>query len=49
MENLEQGMKECIEESINFRFIPYIQLHEFEKSFIFVIWIFFMNKFYLKI
>ena len=31
MEILEQGMKESIEEKINFRFIPYIQLHEFES------------------
>lgn len=27
---LEQGMKDSINESMNFRFIPYIQLHEFE-------------------
>ena len=31
MEILEQGMKESIEEKINFRFVPYIQLHEFES------------------
>ena len=30
MEILEQGMKESIDESIRFRFIPYMQLHEFE-------------------
>ena len=30
MEILEQGMKESIDESIRFRFIPYLQLHEFE-------------------
>lgn len=27
---LEQGMKECVEEELRSRFIPYIQLHEFE-------------------
>jgi hypothetical protein len=30
MEILEQGMSESIEDSIRFRFIPYLQLHEFE-------------------
>jgi len=30
MEILEQGMLESIEDSLRFRFIPYLQLHEFE-------------------
>lgn len=30
MEILEQGMLESIEESLRYRFIPYLQLHEFE-------------------
>ena len=30
MEILEQGMLESIEDSLRYRFIPYLQLHEFE-------------------
>lgn len=30
MEILEHGMKESIDDSIGYRFIPYMQLHEFE-------------------
>ncbi|MGF7138035.1 DUF4276 family protein [Roseimarinus sediminis] len=30
MQNLELGMKDDIESSLRFRFIPYLQLHEFE-------------------
>jgi hypothetical protein len=30
MEILENGMSQCISEDIRYRFIPYIQLHEFE-------------------
>lgn len=30
MDMLEIGMKECIDDSIRYRFIPYMQLHEFE-------------------
>ncbi len=30
MQILEQGMKESIDDSLRFRFIPYMQLHEFE-------------------
>lgn len=30
MKMLEQGMRESIDDSVRFRFIPYMQLHEFE-------------------
>lgn len=30
MQILEQGMSESIDDSVRFRFIPYLQLHEFE-------------------